>query len=97
MIRHLLLALLLCISLSVDARIPRSQAAKAEFQRLHACPSTGRHRGPCPGWQIDHVVPLKCKGPDTPENMQWLTVADHKAKTRREAKMCTKKKAHPGG
>jgi 5-methylcytosine-specific restriction endonuclease McrA len=80
--------LLMAISLSADARIPRSQAAKHEFQREHACPSTGRHRGPCPGWQIDHRIPLKCGGPDMPENMQWLTVADHKAKTKQEAKLC---------
>jgi 5-methylcytosine-specific restriction endonuclease McrA len=61
---------------------------RAEFQRMHACPSTGRHRGACPGYQVDHVMPLKCGGADRPDNMQWLTIADHKDKTRREARIC---------
>lgn len=69
---------------------PRSYAAKAEFKRLNPCPETGKPRGKCPGWEIDHVVPLKCKGDDLPSNMQWLTVADHKEKTRREAPLCLK-------
>lgn len=68
----------------------RSYAAKAEFKRLHPCPSTGMKRGACPGWQIDHRTPLKCGGADRPINMQWLTIADHKAKTRREARYCRK-------
>lgn len=68
--------------------LPRSYAAKAEFKRANPCPATEKKRGPCPGWEIDHVVPLKCKGDDRPANMQWLTVADHKEKTRREAPLC---------
>jgi len=67
---------------------PRSAAAKAEFQRANPCPATGASRGACPGWQIDHVEPLKCGGPDTPANMQWLTINEHKAKTAREARRC---------
>jgi 5-methylcytosine-specific restriction endonuclease McrA len=61
------------------------------FVKEQACPSTGRHRLPCPGWQIDHVQPLKCNGPDNTANLQWLTVEDHKAKTKREARLCRKK------
>lgn len=71
--------------------MPRSYAAKAEFKRLNPCPAMVKKRGPCPGWEIDHVVPLKCKGDDLPSNMQWLTVADHKDKTRREARLCMKR------
>lgn len=70
------------------AKIPRSAAVKREFQRENPCPSTGKPRGKCPGFQVDHVIPLKCDGPDTPANMQWLTIQDHKAKTRREARWC---------
>jgi len=69
---------------------PRSAAIRAEFQRLQHCPSTGAPRGACPGWQVDHIVPLKCGGPDAPANMQWLTVHDHKLKTKREARLCRK-------
>lgn len=71
-----------------EARIPRSQTARHAFVAQKACPSTGRHRLPCPGWQIDHRIALKCKGEDAPGNMQWLTIEDHKSKTKREARWC---------
>jgi hypothetical protein len=70
---------------------PRSPAARADFQRLHPCPATDKSRGPCPGWQVDHITPLKCGGPDAPHNMQWLTVEQHKIKSAREAKHCRQK------
>jgi hypothetical protein len=73
-----------------EAATKRSAAARAEFVRLNPCPATGKPKGSCPGWQVDHVIPLKCDGADAKENMQWLTVADHKAKTKREAKWCRK-------
>ncbi len=62
-----------------------------DFAALHACPSTGQPRLPCPGYQIDHIWPLKCKGPDIVENLQWLSIEDHKAKTKREARECLNK------
>lgn len=71
-----------------EAKIPRSKAAVAEFKRQNPCPATGLRKGKCPGYQVDHIIPLKCAGPDRPENMQWLSVQEHKAKTRREAKLC---------
>jgi 5-methylcytosine-specific restriction endonuclease McrA len=80
----------LLISLSVQAEYARSKAALRAFIKVQACPATGEHRFPCPGWQIDHIIPLKCLGLDEPENMQWLTVEDHKAKTKRESKECRK-------
>lgn len=66
--------------------IKRSASAKAEFQREHPCPSTGKRRGACPGYDIDHTTPLWCGGLDTPENMQWLTKRQHKEKSRNERK-----------
>ena len=33
---------------------------------------------------VDHIVPLKRSGADAPENMQWQTVQDAKAKDRTE-------------
>jgi hypothetical protein len=33
---------------------------------------------------IDHVVPLKRGGEDAPENMQWQTIEDAKAKDKIE-------------
>lgn len=59
---------------AADGTIVRSAAAKAEFRRLHACPSTKRTTGSCPGWQVDHVIPLACGGCDAVGNMQWLPI-----------------------
>jgi hypothetical protein len=56
----------------------RSAAAKRAFRKQHPCPSTGKIAGNCPGYEIDHVTPLCCGGTDAPENMRWLTTAEHK-------------------
>jgi hypothetical protein len=57
---------------AADGTIKRSAARLAEFRRDHACPATGKTTGACPGWAIDHVVPLVCGGQDAEWNMQWL-------------------------
>lgn len=71
-----------------EARTVRSAAAKSAFKRQHPCPATGRAKGPCPGYVIDHVTPLACGGADDPANMQWQTVAEGKAKDKWERKRC---------
>lgn len=77
-------------STATDAKTQRSYAAKAEFKRMNPCPATGERRGKCLGFEIDHAVPLKCGGADHHGNMQWLSVEQHKEKTRREASQCRK-------
>lgn len=69
---------------------PRSPALRAEFQRIEACPATGQHRGPCPGYEVDHAVPLCLGGPrvDIISNLQWLSVEDHRRKTVRDIDLC---------
>jgi hypothetical protein len=64
--------------------IVRSIEAKREFRRMHPCPSTGRRSGPCPGYVIDHIVPLKRGGSDNPWNMQWQTKEAAKQKDKVE-------------
>ena len=64
--------------------IKRSPAAKDHFKKSHPCPSTGKSSGACPGYVIDHVVPLKRGGKDAPENMQWQTKEAAKAKDKIE-------------
>lgn len=66
----------------------RSQTAKNEFKHLYPCPANGNHKGPCPGYVIDHITPLACGGADAAENMQWQTVAEGKAKDKWERKDC---------
>lgn len=82
-------AALLLISSTVEAaRIHRDQRVLREFQLLHPCPSTGRTTGACPGWQKDHVWALECGGYDELWNLQWLTVEDHKRKTKMDNLAC---------
>jgi hypothetical protein len=61
-------------------RIARSGSAKKEFHKSHPCPANGRTTGPCGGYVVDHVVPLRRGGTDSPSNMQWQTVQAAKIK-----------------
>lgn len=67
-----------------NGRINRSSTVKHEFQRSNACPSIDKTSGACPGYVIDHVIPLKRGGVDSPSNMHWQTKADAKAKDKVE-------------
>lgn len=75
-----------CIGCARDShgRIKRNSGARSAFRRAHPCPATGKTSGPCPGYVIDHVQPLKRGGADAPSNMQWQTKAAAKAKDRVE-------------
>lgn len=59
-------------------RIARSGAAKHDFMKQTGYPD-GR-----PGYVVDHRIPLKRGGADTPSNMQWQTRAAAKAKDKIE-------------
>lgn len=83
----LIAALLLLTAGLVDAA-PRSMAARAEFQRANPCPATGKARGACPGYVVDHVVPLCAGGADDPSNMQWQTREQAKVKDAFERRQC---------
>ena len=64
--------------------IKRSEVAKRDFERHNPCPSTGKTSGACPGYVVDHTVPLKRGGADDPSNMQWQTKDAAKEKDRWE-------------
>lgn len=59
-------------SRNADGAIVRSAAALAAFKKIYPCPATGKSIGACPGWAIDHVIPLACGGCDFVSNFQWL-------------------------
>lgn len=72
----------------VTQAAPRSSAVRAEFRKANPCPSTGKVAGACPGWEVDHRLALVCGGSDRVDNLQWLSVEEHRAKTRAEVKLC---------
>lgn len=55
-----------------DGSTVRSGRVLRAFRKTWACPSTGNKTGPCPGWAIDHAIPLACGGVDAVYNLQWL-------------------------
>ncbi len=89
MLRSVLLVLI-CGLFTPEAicRTLRNSAQRAAFIRDHPCAATGRNRGACPGYVVDHIEPLCADGPDDPDNMQWQTVKEGKEKDRKEREMC---------
>lgn len=58
-----------------DGSISRRADVLRAFRDLYPCPATGEKRGACPGWNIDHVIPLAVGGCDAVSNLQWLPTA----------------------
>lgn len=58
----------------------RNPANRRAFHANNPCPSTGKTSGSCPGYHVDHIVPLACGGSDSPSNMQWLTASANLSK-----------------
>lgn len=84
------LALLLAALLipPADAAEKRSSTVRAAFVRQNPCPAGAHDKGRCPGYVVDHRVPLACGGPDRIENLQWLTVAEAREKDRIALREC---------
>jgi len=88
LLKYFLILLLAATSCHAQAEYKRSYKAKSQFKQSHPCPSTGRSKGSCPGYIIDHIKALACGGADHPSNMQWQTKADAKAKDKWERRGC---------
>lgn len=58
-----------------DGSISRRADVLRAFRALYPCPETGQKHGACPGWNIDHVIPLAVGGCDAVPNLQWLPTA----------------------
>lgn len=70
------------------AKTHRDPHQRAAFTKQHPCPSTGKTRGACPGYVVDHIMPLCAGGPDRPSNMQWQTREEAKKKDHQERETC---------
>lgn len=86
-------ALLLGIASALAVAMPagaaeRSYKTRKAFMLENPCPATGQVKGKCPGWIVDHIVPICAGGRDEPWNLQWQTVEDSKAKDRIEVREC---------
>jgi hypothetical protein len=87
-------AIALLSALALLAAAPAADATerdphqRAAFVKKHPCPATGKSRGACPGYVVDHIKPLCAGGADRPSNMQWQTRQEAKIKDRREREMC---------
>lgn len=57
-----------------DGSISRRADVLRAYRDLYPCPSTGKTRGACPGWNLDHTVPLACGGCDSVANLTWMPV-----------------------
>lgn len=82
-----LIAALAC-SLFVGGSIARDQSQVREFRKTHPCPATGKTAGACPGYVVDHILPLCAGAPDKPGNMQWQALAESRIKDKREIAYC---------
>lgn len=82
------IAIALMLTLGTAHALPRDKAQRAEFQRKNPCPSTGKTKGACPGYEVDHKRALMNNGADHPSNMQWSRKEDHKAKTKQDFAEC---------
>ena len=85
---YAILVILFLLPSVSNAEYHRSQKAKAIFKYSHPCPSTGRNKGSCPGYIIDHIKALACGGADSPENIQWQTKNEASDKDKWERNGC---------
>jgi hypothetical protein len=58
-----------------DGRIKRSRAVLRAFAKIFPCPANLKPVPHCPGWAIDHTIPLATGGCDSIANLTWLPTA----------------------
>lgn len=59
---------------AADGSIRRRADVLGAYRKAHPCPVTGASSGPCPGWQLNHIIPLAKGGCDAVSNLMWLPV-----------------------
>ena len=85
MVRVAVAGLLLLCALSADAR---DRAQVREFRKENPCPLTHQTKGACPGYVVDHIIPLCAGGADHHSNMQWQDKRQALEKDRTEWALC---------
>ena len=85
--KHVAALLIALLAVAAQA-LPRDAVQIKHFRQANPCPATGHTKGPCKGWQVDHIQALMLGGADHPSNMQWSTTQDHRAKTRQDFADC---------
>lgn len=70
------------------AKVARNRNVVRAFRAINPCPATGRTRGACPGWVVDHLMPLCAGGADSVGNMQWQALDAARLKDRDERRAC---------
>lgn len=95
----ILLAIVLCLSASLvyaecvpkrtpTGRIARSTNEVIKFRKLNPCPVLPSKTRVCPGYVVDHIIPLCACGPDKVTNMQWQSISESRVKDKLEVKLC---------
>ena len=81
--------ILLVAALSLPAMAGQRSAAEVlAFKRAVPCPATGKPELRCPGYEVDHIEPICASGADHRSNMQYLTIQEHRWKTRTDVRVC---------
>lgn len=81
--------LLLSIVFPADARM---RSVITAFIKANPCPSTGLNKAPCPGWVVDHGIPLCAGGADAPHNLFWQEKKTSYKKDVEERALCRRLK-----
>ncbi len=70
----------------------RNPAVVRAFRAENPCPSTGKTTGACPGWVIDHGLPICALGAvaDDVRNLHWQKVEDANWKDGLERDLCAR-------
>lgn len=79
----IVIALLAFMQPSAFAKCGVPTTHRGDTARIQFMKQTGYPHGR-PGWIVDHIFALCKGGKDSPDNMQWQTVADAKKKDRIE-------------